>query len=118
MLRPYQRVLLLCAQNEVREACQLCLAGVADDYVQHWPIPLDGGRLRLSVQLLGRELALARAGLLREGDAFIHTTHLNDEAWQVIKDVGARVSMSPPLESRKSTATAAKMNATKIFHMT
>src|SRR5436190_11815557 len=43
-------------------------------------------------------IALARAGLLREGDAFLHTTHLNDEAWQVIKGIGARVSLSPPLE--------------------
>jgi cytosine/adenosine deaminase-related metal-dependent hydrolase len=43
-------------------------------------------------------LALGRAGLLREGDAFIHCTHLNDEAWRMIKDVGARISMSPPLE--------------------
>ncbi|HLQ93856.1 MAG TPA: amidohydrolase family protein [Xanthobacteraceae bacterium] len=43
-------------------------------------------------------IALARAGLLREGDAFIHTTHLNNEAWQVIKGIGARVSLSPPLE--------------------
>jgi 5-methylthioadenosine/S-adenosylhomocysteine deaminase len=43
-------------------------------------------------------LALKRAGVLREGDAFIHTTHLNDEAWQMIKEIGGRISMSPPLE--------------------
>jgi cytosine/adenosine deaminase-related metal-dependent hydrolase len=43
-------------------------------------------------------LALARAGLLREGDEFIHCTHLNEEAWRVIKDTGGRVSLCPPLE--------------------
>jgi 5-methylthioadenosine/S-adenosylhomocysteine deaminase len=43
-------------------------------------------------------IALSRAGMLREGDAFIHTTHLDNEAWQVIKGIGARVSLSPPLE--------------------
>lgn len=43
-------------------------------------------------------LALGRAGVLREGDLFIHCTHLNDAAWQVIKDIGGRISMSPPLE--------------------
>ena len=43
-------------------------------------------------------LALARAGVLREGDLFIHCTHLNDAAWQMIKDIGGRISMSPPLE--------------------
>ena len=43
-------------------------------------------------------LALAKAGLLREGDLFIHCTHLNDEAWRMIKDIGGRISMSPPLE--------------------
>jgi cytosine/adenosine deaminase-related metal-dependent hydrolase len=43
-------------------------------------------------------LALARAGLLREGDEFIHCTHLNEEAWRLIKDTGGRVSLCPPLE--------------------
>jgi 5-methylthioadenosine/S-adenosylhomocysteine deaminase len=43
-------------------------------------------------------LALARAGVLREGDLFIHCTHLNDAAWQMIKDIGGRISMAPPLE--------------------
>lgn len=43
-------------------------------------------------------LALAKAGVLREGDLFIHCTHLNDEAWRMIKDTGGRISMSPPLE--------------------
>ncbi|MGH6767977.1 MAG: amidohydrolase family protein [Xanthobacteraceae bacterium] len=43
-------------------------------------------------------VALAKAGLLREGDLFIHCTHLNDDAWKVIKDIGGRISMSPPLE--------------------
>jgi 5-methylthioadenosine/S-adenosylhomocysteine deaminase len=36
-------------------------------------------------------LALGRAGVLREGD-------LNEAAWQMIKDIGGRISMSPPLE--------------------
>lgn len=43
-------------------------------------------------------LALSKAGLLREGDLFIHTTHLNNDAWQMIKEIGGRISMSPPLE--------------------
>jgi 5-methylthioadenosine/S-adenosylhomocysteine deaminase len=43
-------------------------------------------------------LALAKAGVLRDGDLFIHTTHLNDEAWAMIKGIGGRISMSPPLE--------------------
>jgi 5-methylthioadenosine/S-adenosylhomocysteine deaminase len=43
-------------------------------------------------------LALWRAGVLREGDLFIHCTHLNDAAWQMIKEIGGRISMSPPLE--------------------
>jgi 5-methylthioadenosine/S-adenosylhomocysteine deaminase len=43
-------------------------------------------------------LALAKAGVLREGDLFIHCTHLNDEAWRMIKDIGGRISMSPPIE--------------------
>lgn len=43
-------------------------------------------------------LALSKAGVLRDGDLFIHATHLNGEAWRMIKDIGGRISMSPPLE--------------------
>ena len=43
-------------------------------------------------------LALGRAGLLRPGDEYIHCTHLNDDAWRLIKDSGGRTSHSPPLE--------------------
>ena len=43
-------------------------------------------------------LALGRAGVLRGGDLFIHCTHLNDAAWQMITGIGGRISMSPPLE--------------------
>jgi 5-methylthioadenosine/S-adenosylhomocysteine deaminase len=43
-------------------------------------------------------VALARAGVLREGDEFIHCTHLTDEAWRIIKDMGGHISHSPPLE--------------------
>ncbi|MDB5650696.1 MAG: hypothetical protein JWL62_2216 [Hyphomicrobiales bacterium] len=43
-------------------------------------------------------LALSRAGLLREGDVFIHCTHLNEQAWRVIKDTGGRTSHSPSVE--------------------
>ncbi len=43
-------------------------------------------------------LALARAGVLRERDEFIHCTHLTDDAWRVIKDMGGHISHSPPLE--------------------
>src|SRR5437763_1308403 len=51
--------------------------------------------IRLNPEAL---LALGRAGLLRPGDLFIHCTHLNDEAWRLIKEAGGRVSLSPPLE--------------------
>jgi cytosine/adenosine deaminase-related metal-dependent hydrolase len=43
-------------------------------------------------------LALGKAGVLRDGDLFIHTTHLNDEAWTMIRDVGGRVSLTPTVE--------------------
>jgi cytosine/adenosine deaminase-related metal-dependent hydrolase len=43
-------------------------------------------------------LALGQAGLLRPGDEFIHCTHLNEEAWRLIKASGGHTSHSPPLE--------------------
>src|SRR5205085_2835280 len=42
--------------------------------------------------------ALGRAGLLREGDEYIHCTQLSDAAWRLIKDSGGRVSLAPPIE--------------------
>jgi 5-methylthioadenosine/S-adenosylhomocysteine deaminase len=43
-------------------------------------------------------IELARAGLLRPGDEYIHCTELTDEAWRVIRDSGGRVSLAPPIE--------------------
>jgi 5-methylthioadenosine/S-adenosylhomocysteine deaminase len=41
---------------------------------------------------------LGRAGLLRPGDEYIHCTHLSDEAWRLLKDTGARISIAAPIE--------------------
>jgi 5-methylthioadenosine/S-adenosylhomocysteine deaminase len=43
-------------------------------------------------------LELGRAALLRPGDAYIHCTNLNDEAWHLIRDSGGRVSLCPQIE--------------------
>jgi 5-methylthioadenosine/S-adenosylhomocysteine deaminase len=51
--------------------------------------------LRLNSEPL---MKLARAGVLKEGDEFIHCTHLSPEAWRLIKDIGGTTSHSPPLE--------------------
>ena len=36
--------------------------------------------------------------MLREGDEYIHCTHLSDAAWRLIKDSGGRVSLAPAIE--------------------
>jgi 5-methylthioadenosine/S-adenosylhomocysteine deaminase len=43
--------------------------------------------------LSGKLIELARAGLLRPGDEYVHCLGLNDEAWNTIKDSGGRVSI-------------------------
>jgi cytosine/adenosine deaminase-related metal-dependent hydrolase len=43
-------------------------------------------------------LELARAGLLRPGDQYIHCTHLSDQAWRALKDSGAQISIAPAIE--------------------
>jgi cytosine/adenosine deaminase-related metal-dependent hydrolase len=48
----------------------------------------------LSAQIL----ELGRAGLLRPGDEYIHCTHLNDEAWRLIRDTGGHISLSVEIE--------------------
>jgi 5-methylthioadenosine/S-adenosylhomocysteine deaminase len=49
---------------------------------------------RLSAEIL----ELGRAGLLRPGDEYIHCTHLNDDAWRLIRDTGGRISLSVEIE--------------------
>ena len=48
----------------------------------------------LSPQLL----ELARAGLLRSGDEYIHCLGINDGAWRVIRDTGGHVSICTPID--------------------
>jgi cytosine/adenosine deaminase-related metal-dependent hydrolase len=48
----------------------------------------------LSPQLL----ELARAGLLRPGDEYIHCLGINDAAWRTIKDTGGQVSICAPID--------------------
>ena len=48
----------------------------------------------LSPQLL----ELARAGLLRSGDEYIHCLGINDAAWRVIRDTGGHVSICTPID--------------------
>jgi 5-methylthioadenosine/S-adenosylhomocysteine deaminase len=45
-----------------------------------------------------RLFELARAGLLRPGDEYIHCTHLSDAAWRLLKDSGGRVLIAAPIE--------------------
>jgi cytosine/adenosine deaminase-related metal-dependent hydrolase len=48
----------------------------------------------LSTQLL----ELARTGLLRSGDEYVHCLGINDAAWRVIKDTGGRVSICASID--------------------
>ena len=43
-------------------------------------------------------VALSQAGVLREGDLFVHCAHLNKDAWKIIHDMGGRTSHSPVVE--------------------
>ena len=47
-------LIALCDQAGVAAAARLCRHGVIDDYVQHYPTPLDGNRLATSVRLAAR----------------------------------------------------------------
>jgi 5-methylthioadenosine/S-adenosylhomocysteine deaminase len=43
-------------------------------------------------------IALARTGLLREGDEYIHCNGLTPEAWQLIRDTGGHVSICAAID--------------------
>lgn len=46
----------------------------------------------------GPLLALSQTGVLKDGDVFVHCTHLSKDAWRVIRDTGGRTSHSPVVE--------------------
>jgi len=50
-------LIALCDQAGVAAAARLCRQGVIDDYVQHYPKPLDDDRLATSVRLAARMFA-------------------------------------------------------------
>ena len=56
-------------------------------------------------------IALHNAGVIRDGDEFIHCTHLSQEAWNVIRDSGGRTSHSVPLEMAMGHGTPAIQEA-------
>jgi cytosine/adenosine deaminase-related metal-dependent hydrolase len=56
-------------------------------------------------------VALHKAGVIRDGDEFIHCTHLNQDAWNVIRESGGRTSHSVPLEMAMGHGTPAIQEA-------
>jgi cytosine/adenosine deaminase-related metal-dependent hydrolase len=69
--------------------------------VQH----LVGNNLTVPLQ------ALARAGLLRPGDEYIHCLGIDDEGWRLIKDTGGRVSLCAPIDMTMGHGTPAIQEA-------
>jgi 5-methylthioadenosine/S-adenosylhomocysteine deaminase len=43
-------------------------------------------------------IELGRAGLMREGDEYIHCINLTTDAWRLMRDSGGRVSLCPQIE--------------------
>ena len=59
--------------------------------------------VRAVQHLVGKDLgpplvAIARAGLLRPGDEYIHCLGINDEAWRVMRDTGGHVSICAAID--------------------
>jgi cytosine/adenosine deaminase-related metal-dependent hydrolase len=71
-----------------------------------------GVRAVLHIRLNSASLvALRAAGVIRDGDEFIHCTHLNQDAWNVIREFGGRTSHSVPLEMAMGHGTPAIQEA-------
>jgi cytosine/adenosine deaminase-related metal-dependent hydrolase len=61
--------------------------------------------------LSGPFLELGRAGLLREGDEFIHCLNLTPEAWRLIRDSGCHVSICAAIDMAMGHGTPAVQEA-------
>jgi cytosine/adenosine deaminase-related metal-dependent hydrolase len=58
-----------------------------------------------------RLLELARAGLLRAGDVYLHCTGADEQAWRVIKETGGHVSLATQTEMAMGQGTPAIQQA-------
>jgi len=56
-------------------------------------------------------VALHKAGVIRDGDEFIHCAHLNQDAWNIIRDSGGRTSHFVVLEVAMGHGTPAIQEA-------
>ena len=80
-------LIALCDQAGVAAAARLCRQGVIDDYVQHYPRPLDGNRLATSVRLA------ARMYVLDDRDRAL-LAELQRDSRQTVQQLAAAVGLS------------------------
>jgi cytosine/adenosine deaminase-related metal-dependent hydrolase len=67
--------------------------------------------LNLQGKDVSRVMEIGRAGLLRPGDEYLHCTQANDDVWQLIKDTGGHISLSPQTEMAMGQGTPAIQQA-------
>jgi CheY-like chemotaxis protein len=107
--RPY--VLALCNTVSVAAAARMCREELIDDYVQHFPVPVDGERLAASMRLAARITAAGQATggngasthaprrpvvLVVEDDLVLHTlvaTMLESEAVDLVFEADGRAAL-------------------------
>lgn len=61
------------------------------------PVTLHAGMGRLAGRF-GMIKQLNALGLLHEGDVYVHSCYLDDEEWQLVKESGGHISISPQVE--------------------
>jgi CheY-like chemotaxis protein len=103
--RPY--ALALCNTVSTAAAARMCRDGLIDDYVQHFPVPVDAERLATSVRLAARIAASGQepgAGaaprrpvvLVVEDDVVLHTlvaAMLESEAIELVFEADGRAAL-------------------------
>ncbi|MBI3145917.1 MAG: response regulator [Pseudogulbenkiania sp.] len=76
-LQPH-RTVILCSNDEVRRAYELCRKELFDDYVLFWPMTHDAPRLPMSVHNALRELAALRSGAPSAAEFAAQARHLSE----------------------------------------
>ena len=109
LLHPHHTV-ILCGDNEVQRAYQLCCDGNFDDYILFWTVTGDPNRLHMSVHMALRKLAALAVPSTAQ---FVVQTQRLETLESLLKDQIAQSAMH--VNSIGQTAAQASVSANEAF---
>jgi CheY-like chemotaxis protein len=86
---------ILCSNDEVQEAFELCKRAYFDDYVLYWPHSHDGPRLAMSLWIACREMTAPRHGVPQPAELYAHARHVGELDRLIGREIDAAGQRDP-----------------------